>query len=446
MDKFWRELANFRLGFLQTDNVVLGFMKPVEKAFALGGANSIDVPGDEGEAFGHVGTLHEVPTNCHCFAVELLAMTGCYNERVLDPRASLFVRERLKGVSLIDTPMDVRCHVCVVLPVYSEPVHRVVNLLVSLARQRAIDPSVVEVICVVNRGPDDGSKAWKKAEQSNQLILDLPVWRNRSSFGGHLRFPLDVLDASAEVRSTIAAYAVEMQTSGNGMVGEALNRGLAEATVRFDRVENNGIVIFFGADNVVDDPDYFAKALQLFQRNPKLVAASGGVRLLFDPDTRDEQERIEIAELVERFLRRKKLAILQRFIQGLEIGLMKDDAFLGSNMLARSADAAAWGGFPDWKRNEDSAFGYAAKRYGEEEGKEVRDVKQTLSITSALRDSDRTGSSLKAQLEKERAMEPISVAEYEKLEQQVGATKEGRELIDRIEEPANILWDNYLEK
>lgn len=362
---------------------------------------------------------------------------------MLDSRASAFVRERLKGVTLIETPMNTQCRICVVLPVYNEPVHRVVNLLVSLARQRGVDLSAVEVICVVNRGPDDGSKAWKKAEQFNQLVLDLPVWANRSSFGGHLRFPLDVLDVSAEVRTTIAAYAVEMQTSGSGIVGEVLNRGLAEATVRFDRIEKNGIVIFFAADNVIDDPDYLAKALTLFQRNPKLVVASGGVRLLFDPDTRDEKERMEIGELVERFLRRKKVAILHRFIQGLEIGLMEDDAFLGSDMLARSSDAAAWNGFPDWKRNVDSAFGYAARRYADEEGKEVRNVKQLLSITSALRDSDRTGNSLKGLLEKEKTMEPVSVAEYEKLEQQVGATKEGRELIDWIEEPANILWDNY---
>ncbi|MCE9586117.1 glycosyltransferase family 2 protein [Candidatus Uhrbacteria bacterium] len=362
---------------------------------------------------------------------------------MLDTRASTFVRERLKGVSLIETPMDARCRVCIVIPVYDEPVHRIVNLLVSIARQRDVDPGTVEVVCVVNDGPSDGSRKWSMAELANRLILDLPFWRNRDSFGGHLRFPSDVLEACAEVRSAVPAYVVEMQTSGSGVVGEALNRGLAEAAVRFDRTGKDGIVIFFGADNVVDDPDYVANAMRMFQKNKDLVAVSGGVRLLFDPDARVESQREIIADLVNRLLRRKRMNVLERFLQGKDPNLMASDAFLGSNILARSAEAAAWGGFPDWKQHEDSEFGYSAKEYAKAERKRVFDAKDSLLITSALRDSDRTGSSLKQQLEKEREMEPISVETYEKLELQVGATEEGRALIDRIEEPANILWDNY---
>ena len=362
---------------------------------------------------------------------------------MLDSRGSTFVRERLKGVSLIETPMDARCRVCIVIPVYDEPVHRVVNLLISIARQRGVEPGVAEVVCVVNEGPNDGSRKWNMAELANKLILDLPFWRNRDSFGGHLRFPPEVLEACAEVRSSVPAYAVEMQTSGVGVVGEALNRGLAEAAVRFDRAGKDGIVIFFGADNVVDDPDYLANAMRLFQKNPDLVAVSGGVRLLFDPDARGEPEREAIADLVNRLLRRKRMHILESFLQGVNTGLMSSDAFLSSNILTRSAEAVAWGGFPDWKKHQDSTFGYSAKEYAKAENKRVLDAKDSLLITSALRDSDRTGTSLRLQVERERALEPIQIEKYEKLERQVGATKEGRDLIDHIEEPANILWDNY---
>lgn len=364
---------------------------------------------------------------------------------MLDPYASSFVRDRLKGISLIEAPLDKRCDVCVVIPICREPAHRVVNLLVSLARQRSVDFGAVEVLCVVNEAADDGSRRWKASALANQLVLSLPVWKNRDRFDGHLRFPSEVLDACTEIRSSLVAYAVELETSGSGMVGEVLNRGLAEATVRFDRVNKNGIVIFFGADNIVDDPDYLANALRLFKQHPDLVAVSGGVRLVFDPDARDEAERLAIGALMERYLLRKKLHVLERFIQGQDIALMPEDAFLGSNILARSADAASWNGFPDWKRNEDSAFGNAAKEYAKEHRKLVLNKKNELVITSALRDSDRTGASLKTLLEQEMNLEPVLTSDVERLEQLVGATKEGRTLIDFIEEPANILWDNFLE-
>lgn len=57
MDEFWRELADLCLGFLQADDVVLGFVEPIKEAFALGGADSVDVPGDEGNVFGHGGSV-----------------------------------------------------------------------------------------------------------------------------------------------------------------------------------------------------------------------------------------------------------------------------------------------------------------------------------------------------------------------------------------------------
>ncbi len=362
---------------------------------------------------------------------------------MLETSASIFVRDRLKGVTLIDAPLDKRCRACVVIPVCREPVHRVVNLLVSLARQRGVDFGMVEVLCVVNDGPDDGSKRWKSTEQANQLVLSLPVWKNRDRFDGHLRFPLEVLEACSEVRSSLIANVVELRTSGGGMVGEALNRGLAEATVRFDRANKNGIIIFFGADNIVDDPDYLAKAMRFFEKHSELVAVSGGIRLLFDPDARDEVERLTIAGIMERFFLRKKMRILERFIQGQDLGLMPRDAFFGSHILARSGDAASWGGFPDWKRNEDSAFGIAAKAYAIKNGKIVLNEKETLLITSALRDSDRTDASLRSLLEQEMDKDPVSFEAYEACERLVAGTKEGRELIDFIEEPANILWDHY---
>jgi hypothetical protein len=368
-------------------------------------------------------------------------MTGCYNATVLDSQASSFVRERLQDVSLIDTPMDKRGRVVIVVPVHRELVYRVVNLLMSLARQRGLGEGVLEVLCVVNNGPDDGTKIWKAAKQANQLVLDLPLWRNRDGFGSHLRFPEEVLDACQEIRESIPVFAIDAPSLPSATVGEACNRGLAEATVRFDRAGKNGLVIFLGADNVVDDPEFLLKALHLFESNPKLVAGTAGVRMIFDPDTRDEKERTLIAESIENVLRRKRMMFLERFRQGQDVGLMAKDAFLV--LMARSADAAAWNGFPDWNRNEDSMFGYAAKRYALQKGREVRDVKDQLSIVSALRDSDRTAASLKPKLEEERGRESVSIEEYETLERLVGASKEGRELIDYMEEPAHILWEDY---
>lgn len=339
--------------------------------------------------------------------------------------------------------MDARCRLCVIVPVYNEPVFRVVNLLLSLARQRGIVPGELEVFCIVNQGPNDGSEAWKRTHQANQLILDLPVWKNRDSFGSHLRFPNDVLDAGTEIQSTLPAFAVTMETTGPGMIGEVLNRGLAEVAVRFDRIGNNGVVNVLGADTIADDPDYIAKAMAYFDREPRMVAAHAGVHMVFDPDTFNEAERASIAEKIERYLRMKRAQILQRFLQGLDTGLMKQDAFI--NVFARINDAAAWGGYPDWKQNEDSLFGVRARQYAEDNNKIVGDATRDFSVTVALRDSDRTGASIKPILDK-LPESIISVSDYQRLEQLVAATKEGRELIDYLEEPAHVLWDNFSQK
>lgn len=360
---------------------------------------------------------------------------------MLDSSASSFVRDRLKGVSLIETPLDKRCRVIIVVPVYREPVHRVVNLLMSIARQSRLGEGATEVLCVVNNGPDDGTGRWKSAEQANRLVLDLPVWKNRDGFGSHLRFPIEVLDACKEISDSLPAFAIDAAMNDVGTVGAACNRGLAEAATRFDRAGKNGVVLFLGADCVLDDPEFIVKTLKRFESNTNLVAATAGVRMIFDPDTRDEGERARVFQAIENVLRRKRMRVLERFRQGLPLELMARDAFLV--IMARSSDAASWGGFPDWNRNEDSQFGFAAKRYAADHGKEVLDVKDELSVVSALRDSDRTGASLKLLIEEEKTKEPVSLKEYEALERLVGASREGRELIDYLEEPAHIIWDDY---
>lgn len=190
---------------------------------------------------------------------------------------------------------------------------------------------MVEVLCVVNNGADDGTKAWKVAEQANRLVVDLPLWRNRDGFGSHLRFPAEVLDACKEIRDAVPVFVIDATPLTTGTVGEACNRGLAEAAARFDRAGKNGIAIFLGADCVIDDPDFVSKTVRLFESNPKLVAASAGVRMIFDPDTRDEGERARIALAMENVLRRKRMVFLERFRQGQALGLMSQQAFFGSH-------------------------------------------------------------------------------------------------------------------
>ncbi len=361
---------------------------------------------------------------------------------MLDTRASAFVRKRLQDVSLIETPMHKHCRVCVVVPIYREPVHRVVNLLVSLARQQVLSEGDIEVLCVVNNGPDDGTNAWKAVKQSNALVMDLPLWRNSDGFGSHLRFPTEVLEACSEVRSVFPVYAINEPELATGTVGEARNRGLAEAAVRFDRQGKNGLVIFLDADVVIDDPNYLSQALRLFEQDKEIVAVSGGVKLVFDPDTRDETERLRLDALVERFLRRRRYQFLERFRQGEATRLMPSDAFVGQHILARSADAAAWQGFPDWKSGEDTEFGNRAKQYAMQEGKRVIDKKVELTVVNAIRDSDRTGASLKWKLEEEASLTPVSEESYARLESLVAASDEGRALVDHIDEVARIVWDD----
>lgn len=57
MDELFGELSDFRLGFLNTDDIVFGLMEPIQKSFAFCGADTIYIPGDERDAFGHGGSV-----------------------------------------------------------------------------------------------------------------------------------------------------------------------------------------------------------------------------------------------------------------------------------------------------------------------------------------------------------------------------------------------------
>lgn len=57
MDEFRRKLTDLGLGFLKTNNVVFFSVKPIEEAFTLGSADSVDVPGYKRDAFRHVGRI-----------------------------------------------------------------------------------------------------------------------------------------------------------------------------------------------------------------------------------------------------------------------------------------------------------------------------------------------------------------------------------------------------
>ena len=292
-------------------------------------------------------------------------------------RAELFWNERLNGETRIEKPQDPACEYAIVVPVYNERPDRILAQIDSLRQQHAIDPSMFEVIYVVNNSPDDGSARSAEVIQANKEVIE-----------------------ALQGVTDLNVFVIDKSTPGNEIercnVGKARNRGVAEASRRFYENSKDGILIQTDADTRFEDPEYFQKLKGIMRRNPDAIGVAGGLVFEFDPDTTDPEKMAELRAKLDRFILIQKWQKLMEFLSGSRrSSLHKDNQFSGANMISRSYESAIIGGLIDGNSGEDPQFGKDLEEYGSDKGKPVIGSRDELLVVTALRESDRTNSSFK---------------------------------------------------
>ncbi len=350
-------------------------------------------------------------------------------EKLDREKAEHYFKESLEGESLVKEKQNPDCEIALVVPVYDELSDRILGQIESLTGQEGVHPEQFEAFYVVNNGPDDGSKRFKRVSEMNERVLRLPIWKNMRD--EEAAAALEGLSAEERerfrnIREKFNFFAIDKSSSGRAMsapkgrnkwnVGNARNRGLAEASKRFDERGKNGIIIQSDADARFDDTRFLEKVGAVFRENPDAIAAAGGIEYEFSPDTTPEFSR-EVGRYNEMLMLLKQAKRLSQSLWSARyrqehpgessFSGWKGIGFSGANMISRSfepvitagldpKDKDQIGGIRSNVAGEDSAFCHDLTILTESRGKKILDLKGTLRVKSALRESERTYVSNKA--------------------------------------------------
>ena len=290
-------------------------------------------------------------------------------------RANQYWGSRLTGETRIAIPQNERCEFTIVVPVYNEDLNRILKQLDSIRNQK-IDHALFEVIYVVNNDLDTANIAKDVFERNQRMITEL---RNIKDL------PVFVIDKSSP--------GSEIQACN---IGKARNRGVAEASLRFYENKKNGIIIQTDADTYFEDQEYLSKLKSITEKQPDVIGIAGGIVWEFNPDTNDEKEIAELKEKMAKLILVEKYTILDNFLKdGTVHSSVNEDNFSGPHMISRSFESAVIGGLIDASKGEDPRFGQDLGRYAVAHHQKVIGQKDILQVITALRESDRTGSSFK---------------------------------------------------
>ncbi len=309
-----------------------------------------------------------------------------------EERALNFWKTRLEGETRIKTPQNPQCAFAIVIPVYDEKPERLLRQIESLRNQQGIDSSAFEIIYIVNNDVPDGTEKSEKVIAANRAVLDV-----LNNVQGLSVFVIDKSSPGKEIKGC--------------NTGKARNRGLAEASLRFHENKKDGILIQSDADSYFKDPDYLKKVKDILEQNSEVLGIAGGFTYEFDPDTSDSKEVELLKAKADRFILLKEWESMIEFLQDpASQAFFQDDSFFGANMISRSFETAVVGGWDDVNAGGNDNFATNLKTLlvnRGQGGKGVLEMKKELLVVTALRESDRTGNSLKKYLEQIDLEKPL---------------------------------------
>lgn len=306
----------------------------------------------------------------------LVTASGQFEEKEDFERAQQYWKSQLSSEIRIKVPQHPNCEFAIVVPIYNESPERILKQVASIRDQKNISRSQFEVIYIVNNNLPTEDKKSTAIRQANQQIIE--------TLNGVQDLNIFVIDKSSPGN--------EIE---NCNVGKARNRGVSEASLRFYENGKNGILIQTDADTYFKDKNYLSKLRRIIVENPDVIGVAGGLEFEFKPDTDNKEEIVKLQEKVAKLVLEKKWKSLIRFLKYPQYSNPADTKFSGANMISRSRESAIIGGLVDAELGEDLHFGCDLEAYSERRGKRVIGAKDELIVVTALRESDRTASSLK---------------------------------------------------
>lgn len=341
-------------------------------------------------------------------------------------------------------PPSEKLKATIVVPSCGEPLRRPLELFESLIKQESLSAGELEVLVVINNGPDDRTASFHTKRNANILLSELPLWRNRPSFGAEHKFPEETIRLAREIGSALPLFLIdkfsEGKTFSKGGIGAARDRGLAEAVSRFLGLERNGLMIFLDADVRVEDPLFVRKAIDLFERRKELIAGAGGLMYRADPDALQPVERKREIKQIEHYLLLRRWQAMNEYLHRGTADLLPTDAFIGACMLARAYEAAAWGGFKPISNSEDAEFGKDGRRFASKSGQVVEPLKSALHVVTALRYQHWMGREFDPA--DDEVHMPFTEADYAGLKKKISASENGKQFLTRLEDPAVLLYQD----
>lgn len=301
-------------------------------------------------------------------------------------KARRYWNKQLKNQTLINTPQNKKCHLSVVVPVYSEDLSAILRQLQSIIAQKDINPNQFEIIYTVNNSPHASPKILAK----NAEVLQLPIWKNRKKVLNNYNDSLHNLKGLLDKLKQFNLFVIDKSSSGKEIpdcnVGKARNRGIAEASWRFFTNNRDGIILQIDADSYFSDLTYFSRLVGYFKKNPILVALCGGVRLYCDTENYTNKQKSQARLDVPFFCEYLKWKSLRFLLLGKKF-IFDDDFMSGPNMITKSFPTAVVFGVPDIDRTEDVVFGQRLQEYAKKHNLQYsfNGAKDLFQVSSLLR-------------------------------------------------------------
>lgn len=328
--------------------------------------------------------------------------SGKFTQHTEQPEKDLekineFIDNKLKNEKLIAFPQKHDCEIVVAVPVYNEDTRRIFEQIKSLLTQ-TYAPDKYEVIYVINNdNPEkENGDEYKKIIANNKKILDMPIWKNKNN-DNLASFSLEEQGLIKQAQK-LNLFVIDKSTAGNEIkdcnVGKARNRVLAESAQRFLKNNKNGIIFHTDADSIFDNQKHLEIVAKTFEENRDTIAIAGGVKYKLNLDNTLNKKTVEIEKHLRKAEILKRIKIITNYLNNsLEKFIDSKKRFSGPHMIARAYESALIGGFDDANRAEDVNFGNSLENYATKNGKRIIGMRESLVISTSLRESTRTESS-----------------------------------------------------
>lgn len=282
-------------------------------------------------------------------------------------------QKKLKGFLKRLPELSWECQISILIPVCDESIKNLKRQILAFENQ-SLDCKKFELIYVINNQPSSTVKL-RKIQQNNQQAIN---WLKKTKS----RVIIGILDRSS--------VGLEIK---NDNVGKARNFGLHAVTKRYLSQNRDGLIIQTDADTYPIDREYLKKIITTFT-NKKIFGASGGLKMILDPETGNLKKRLFYIKNLQIFKNYFEWINLVTALHRKDLNpIMTPTRFSGAHMISRAVAAICAGGVPEVNRAEDTMFGKKLEKFSKSRGTEIFSGREKWFLQTTIRESSRTESS-----------------------------------------------------